>query len=88
MNLPHDAFTYLGVAAAAVKATGATIHFYGLTSEQVPLDRLQEQVTAELGNHGIGVKLVESRRVRDIAPHQAQVALDLQVVPADTRITT
>jgi len=88
MNLPHDAFTYLGVAAAAVKAAGATIHFYGLTSEQVPLDRLQEQVTAELGKHGIGIKLVESRRVRDIAPHEAQVALDLQVVPADTTMTT
>jgi tRNA (guanine37-N1)-methyltransferase len=88
MNLPHDAFTYLDVAAAAVKTTGATIHFYGVTSEDLPLERLEAQVTAELAKHGIGIKRLESRRVRDIAPHEAQVALDLQVFPTDTSMTT
>jgi tRNA (guanine37-N1)-methyltransferase len=88
MNLPHDAFTYLDVAAAAVKAAGGTIHFYGLTSEEVPLDLLQEQVTAELSKHRVKVTLSESRLIRDVAPHEAQVVLDLHVVPADTVMTT
>ncbi len=81
MNLPHDAFSYLDVAAIATKKRGGTIHFYGITSQTQSLEMLSAEVLAQLTNQGYKATIQKSRIVRPSAPHENQVVLDLQVIP-------
>ncbi len=88
MNLPHNAFDFLDVAAAAISSSGGIIHFYGVTTESRSLETLCDEVIAELGNFERKASVSGTRIVRPFAPHESQVAIDLQVAPENTiRVT-
>jgi len=86
MNLPHDAIKYLDVAAEAISSGGGTVHFYAIENKELPLEVIKRRVTEELKRYGRPATVLASRRVRATAPHEFQVALDLQVAGAETRI--
>ncbi|MDO8123308.1 MAG: class I SAM-dependent methyltransferase family protein [Candidatus Hermodarchaeota archaeon] len=88
MNLPHNAFDYLDVAATAISPSGGIIHFYGITTETRSLETLCEEVIVALGNFGRKATISGSRIVRPFAPHEFQVVIDLQVTPENTTRVT
>lgn len=88
MNLPHNAFDYLDAAAAAISSSGGIIHFYGITAESRSLEKLCDEVIAELGNSGRKATVSSTRIVRPFAPHEFQVGIDLQVTPEKMRRVT
>lgn len=81
MNLPHEAFSFLDVAAKATKQHGGTIHFYGITSQTKSLEKISTEVSAQLRKQGYKTTIQRTRIVRPSAPHENQIVLDLQVVP-------
>lgn len=88
MNLPHESIRFLDAATAAAKPAGAIIHFYTITSEENPLEKQRSKILALLSRFGKGTKIGHTRQVRQTAPHEAQVVLDIQVDGTDTTMTT
>ena len=88
MNLPNDAISFLDTAAKALKVSGGFIHFYGIVSESMPLERLAAEVINQLAKQGFSVLVLNSRVVRPAAPHEDQVVLDLLLTPGETSKAT
>ncbi len=88
MNLPHEALTYLDVAAASIKPEGGMIHFYSIVSKRNPLDDICKRVVTELAQNGRPASIIQHRYVRPSAPHEFQVVLDLRIAGAETSMTT
>lgn len=88
MNLPHESIQFLGAATTAAKPTGAIIHFYTITSEENPLEKQRNRVLALLSSYRKGSNIVNTRQVRQTAPHEAQVVFDIQVEGVETTMTT
>jgi len=88
MNLPHEAFTYLDVAASSIKPEGGMIHFYSIVSKENPLDDICKRVVSELAQYGGTATIKQSRYVRPSAPHEFQVVLDIGIAGSETSMTT
>ena len=80
MNLPEKSVDFVSAACMALKPRGGTVHFYGFINESKSLEALQQQFTNMIKASGRKVKKIFSKPVRQIAPHEWQVALDTTVV--------
>ncbi len=88
MNLPNDAFSFLDAAVTALNPKGGIIHFYGVTCQSLPEEKLQSNVLNRLADLGWKAIVGYSRSVRPAAPHEEQIVLDLHVAPGITTSAT
>ncbi|MFX0169977.1 MAG: class I SAM-dependent methyltransferase family protein [Candidatus Hodarchaeota archaeon] len=87
MNLPHGALEFLDAAIHALKPTGGIVHYYGITTEDYPLDALIDTVLTKISRCKRSGEVIHARNVRPSAPHEFQVVLDLQVSQSITSST-
>jgi tRNA (guanine37-N1)-methyltransferase len=77
MNLPERAIEFVGIACEALKSAGGVLHYYGFEAEPDALGRAREKLSKAVSNAG---RVIEEftglRKVRAVAPHEWQVALD------------
>ncbi|MFX1474018.1 MAG: class I SAM-dependent methyltransferase family protein [Promethearchaeota archaeon] len=88
MNLPHESIQFLDTANAAANPAGAIIHLYTITSEDNPLEKQKNQIITVLSRFRKAISIVNIRQVKQTAPYEAQVVLDVQIEGTKTTMTT
>jgi len=80
MNLPESAIEFVGAACHALKPQGGIVHFYSFTTASVSLEDTQNMFEEAVKKSGRKVtEFLFSRSVRETAPHENQVVLDVRV---------
>jgi tRNA (guanine37-N1)-methyltransferase len=80
MNLPEKALDFVDVACQALKPKGGTVHFYSFITESCSLNDLKasfSEAVQTCGREGADIRF--SRIVRETAPHESQVVLDVEI---------
>jgi tRNA (guanine37-N1)-methyltransferase len=80
MNLPEKALDFADVTCEALKPEGGTVHFYSFITESCSLNDLKtsfSQAVQTCGREAADIKF--SRIVRETAPHESQVVLDVEI---------
>ena len=80
MNLPEKAIEFVDAACNALKPVGGIIHFYSFTSASDSLEKVKRNFAATVEKTGRGaVEILYARTVRETAPHEFQVVLDVKI---------
>jgi tRNA (guanine37-N1)-methyltransferase len=80
MNLPETAIDFVDVACKTLKSVGGVVHFYGFVRKPDTIDDLKARFTCLVEQQGRRVVVFECVRcVRETAPFEQQVVLDVQV---------
>ncbi len=80
MNLPARAAEYVDAACLAIKPTGGVIHYYTFGEDPNPLEKAKEELLEMLLRERRRLdKVLYSRIVKGIAPHEWLCALDVLV---------
>ena len=80
MNLPEMALKFVDIACKALKQEGGIIHYYSFESEPKALEKSVEKLKRSIEASGRNFnRLLSSRFVRPIAPHEWQVVLEVLV---------
>jgi len=79
MNLPERALEFVDVACRVLKSSGGVIHYYGFEAEPDTLGKAEEKLSMAILVAGRTRRFLESRLVRQVAPHEWQVAVDVWV---------
>lgn len=80
MNLPGKAIEFVDVACQAIKPKGGIIHFYFFMDSSNSQETVKARLAEVVKESGRSVKgIISGRIVRDTAPYQAQVVLDVEV---------
>jgi tRNA (guanine37-N1)-methyltransferase len=81
MNLPESASEFVDVACQAVKPEGGVVHFYGFVRLPDTVDAMKSRFTGVVENAGRKVeRFLLARAVRETAPYEQQVVLDVRLV--------
>lgn len=81
MNLPESASEFVDVACEAVKSEGGVVHFYGFVRLPDTVEAMKSRFAAEVEKAGRRVdRFLSERAVRETAPYEQQVVLDVRVV--------
>lgn len=80
MNLPERAIEFVDAACKSVKPTGGIAHFYGFVNSDGSLESVQRRFAEAVERCGRRVdEVLYSRNVRETAPHEWQVVLDVRI---------
>jgi tRNA (guanine37-N1)-methyltransferase len=79
MNLPHNAYEFLD-AAIRLCASGAIIHYYGITPEDDLFKSSLELIEEAAGKADRKIEALETRVVRSYAPRQFNVCIEVIVI--------
>jgi tRNA (guanine37-N1)-methyltransferase len=80
MNLPETAIDFVDAACKAVKPTGGVVHFYGFVRSPDNVENLMQRFTEAVKHNNRTVKaLLYARSIRETAPFESQVVLDIQI---------
>jgi len=80
MNLPEKAHLFLDVACKIVKSSGV-IHYYAFANGDDPIKSAESQLNKVLSSCcESGFLILSSRKVKMIAPHKWQVAIDVKIL--------
>jgi len=80
MNLPETAIDFVDVACQTLKTIGGLVHFYGFVRKPNTIDDLQMRFTELVEQQGRNVVAFQCVRcVRETAPYEQQVVLDVQI---------
>lgn len=83
MNLPEKAMDYVDVACKATKPAGGIIHFYSFINAYESIENVKRSFTRSVEKIGRTVdKILLSRCIRETAPHEFQVVLDVRIARA------
>jgi len=81
MNLPEKAIEFLDAACETLKPEGGTIHFYTFAKASNSIENLKIRLQKEIEKAGRKVKkFLFSRSVRETAPYEWQIVLDVEVL--------
>jgi len=81
MNLPEKAIEFLDAACETLKPEGGTIHFYTFAKASDSIENLKIRLQEEVEKAGRKVKkFLFSRSVRETAPYEWQIVLDVEVL--------
>jgi tRNA (guanine37-N1)-methyltransferase len=81
MNLPEKAVEFLDAACETLKPEGGTIHFYTFAKASNSIENLKIRLQEEIEKAGRKVKkFLFSRSVRETAPYEWQIVLDVEVL--------
>ncbi len=81
MNLPETALEYVSAACQSLKLSGGVIHFYTFIRKPDSMDNLKNRFSVEVEKTGRKVdKYLQARSVRETAPFESQIVLDVKVV--------
>jgi tRNA (guanine37-N1)-methyltransferase len=80
MNLPSESLKFIDAACQALKPEGGVVHSYQFQTDPDPLKKAVEalRVNTESANRSIR-KILETRLVKSVAPHEWHVAVDAEV---------
>lgn len=81
MNLPETAIDFVDAACNVIKPQGGIVHFYGFVRKPDTVDEMKQRFSDAV--ESFGRKIVEflySRNVRETAPFESQVVLDVRIV--------
>jgi len=77
MNLPERAVEFIDSACKSLKADGGIIHYYSFESEPNVLEKATEKLTeAVIDSNRRVERILSSRLVRPVAPHEWQIGID------------
>ncbi|MCL1978181.1 MAG: class I SAM-dependent methyltransferase family protein [Candidatus Bathyarchaeota archaeon] len=80
MNLPETAIDFIDVACQALKFTGGLVHFYGFIRKPNTVEDLKARFTCLIEQQGRKVMTFRCiKSVRETAPYEQQVVLDVQI---------
>lgn len=80
MNLPETAIDYIDAACNAIKPEGGVVHFYGFVRLPDTIENLEQRFTEKVEQNGRMVKeFLYAKNIRETAPFESQVALDVAV---------
>lgn len=80
MNLPETAIDFVDAACGAIKPSGGIVHFYGFVRLPDSVDNLVQRFTEGVEHNGRTVKaLLQARSIRETAPFESQIVLDVQI---------
>jgi tRNA (guanine37-N1)-methyltransferase len=81
MNLPETAIYFIDAACNAVKPEGGVVHFYGFVRSPGSIDDLTQRFSELVEKNGRKVEgFICSRSIRETAPFESQVVLDVKIV--------
>ena len=81
MNLPETAIEFVDSACQAIKPQGGIIHFYAFVRHPDSIDELKLRFSRAVESAGRKVDaFIQVRSVRETAPFESQIVLDLKVV--------
>ncbi|MDQ1280777.1 MAG: Class SAM-dependent methyltransferase family protein [Thermoproteota archaeon] len=81
MNLPGKALEFIDVACRILKPKGGIIHYYCFEDEPATLERAAEELQKIVISSGRKAeRILCSRFVRPIAPHEWQIVLDVAII--------
>lgn len=78
MNLPGEAFKYLGEA-CQLSMPKTIIHYYTFAGGEKALEKAEANLTSKISQLGYSGRILESRLVREVAPRRWQAAIDFQL---------
>ena len=82
MNLPGEAEDFVDIACLGLKKRGGVIHFYSFEKTERSRDSALEKLSGGIEASGRKIKTILARRVvKEVAPYQVQVAVDVRVGP-------
>lgn len=80
MNLPEKAIEFVDAACKALKPVGGIIHFYSFTNASDSLEKVKRNFATTVEKTGRqAVEILYARTVRETAPHEFQVVLDVKI---------
>ena len=80
MNLPERAVEYVDAACLALRDVGGVVHYYQFASEPNELKSAEEALIRAVEEAGREVvRILSSRRVREVAPFRWQVVMDAEI---------
>jgi len=80
MNLPETAIDFVDAACQTLKSTGGLVHFYGFVRKPDTIEDLKTRFTCLVEHQGRRVVAFEGVKcVRETAPYEQQVVLDVQI---------
>ncbi len=80
MNLPENAIKFVAAACDSLKPQGGIIHFYSFTTASVSSEDVQNMFAEAVENNGRDVtEFLFCRAVRETAPNENQLVLDVRV---------
>jgi len=80
MNLPETAIDFVDAACKTIKPVGGVIHFYGFVRSPDSADNLMQRFTEAVKHSNRAIKtLLYTRSIRETAPFESQVVLDIQI---------
>jgi tRNA (guanine37-N1)-methyltransferase len=80
MNLPSQAMEFVDAACQAIRQKGGIIHFYCFTDSSNTEENTKARLAEAVKKSGRSLKgIITGRIVRETAPYQAQVVLDVEV---------
>ncbi len=80
MNLPESAFDFIDVACTALKFSGGIIHFYSFIRRPDSISTMESRFEKTMGNAGRKAQFLCAKVVRETAPYQQQIVLDVKVI--------
>ncbi len=81
MNHPSAAKSFLDVACSALRQDGGIVHYYSFAEGEDCEKKAREELQRGFqGSHCVAQDVLETRRVREVAPLKWQVAVDAKVV--------
>ncbi len=80
MNLPEKSIEFVGAACEVLKLEGGIIHFYGFTTVEEPLKKLEQRFRREVEKFDRSVtKILFLKTVRETAPYEWQAVIDAEI---------
>jgi tRNA (guanine37-N1)-methyltransferase len=81
MNLPETAIDFVDVACQSLKPSGGVLHFYGFIRKPDTIEDLEARFTRLVEGQGRKVVAFQcAKSVRETAPYEHQVVLDVQIL--------
>ncbi len=81
MNLPETAYEFVDIACKATKPRGGIVHFYGFVRMPDSIENFQQRFIEAVEKAGRKVaEFKRSKTVRETAPYEWQVVLDVRIV--------
>ena len=81
MNLPETAIDFVDAACQTVKPEGGIVHFYGFVRHPDSTENLKQRFSKAVQSAGRRVEtFVCDRTVRETAPYEAQIVLDVKII--------
>jgi tRNA (guanine37-N1)-methyltransferase len=80
MNLPETAIEFVDVACQAIKPQGGIIHFYAFVRSPDSIENLKKRLSQVVEQNARKAQaFVYDKSIRETAPHQSQVVLDVRI---------